>query len=64
MFALAAVFDFLFLFHLETAPTSVSGPCKIVAGVLLAIRECLLRDGVIRSNQVGAVCKHTQRGAN
>lgn len=58
MFALAVVFDFLFLFHLETAPTSVSGPYKIVAGVLLEIRE------LIMSNQVDAVCKHTQRGAN
>lgn len=46
MFALAVVFDFLFLFHLETTPTSVSGPCKIVTGISLAIRECLLRDGV------------------
>lgn len=63
MFTLAVVFDFLFLFHLETGLTSVSDPCKIV-GVLLAIRESLQGDGVIMSNKVDTVFKRTQRGTN
>lgn len=49
------------MFHLEIALTSVFDHCKIVAGILLAIRENLLRDDVITFNQVDTVFKHTPR---